>query len=95
MKRNADLRFLRVKLADASLGSGSPTYRVFGVRSDSVLAIHIALLWSTGIRRIAFYRHIAPLERKKARFYNTCRPSGILGFVSLRVLYTCRPSGAK
>ena len=38
MKRNADLRSLRIDLADASLGSGRcPTYGVFGVRSNSVL----------------------------------------------------------
>ena len=28
------------------------------------IVIHIAPRWSAEIRRIAFYRHIAPLERK-------------------------------
>ena len=29
-----------------------------------LLCIHIALRWSAGIDLIAFYRHIAPLERR-------------------------------
>ena len=75
-ERNADLRSLRIDLADAGLGSGKmPDLRGFGMRSDSVLAIHIALRWSAGIRRIAFYRHIAPLERKK--FYKHVAPLGL------------------
>ena len=34
-------------------------------RRDLSPAIHIALLWSAGGRQIAFYRHIAPLERNE------------------------------
>ena len=28
------------------------------------ISIHIALLWSAGIRASTLYKHIAPLERK-------------------------------
>ena len=40
-----------------------------------VILIHIALRWSAEIGRVAFYRHIAPLERKTEEFNLTvfCR----------------------
>ncbi len=72
---NADLRSLRIDLADACLESGKmPDLRGFWGRSDSILAIHIALLWSAGIRRLPFYRHIAPLERKAESLNLNDRP---------------------
>ena len=40
-------------------------------RLTLLLCIHIALRWSAGIELIAFYRHIAPLERKQFFFFTS------------------------
>ena len=47
-------------------------------RLTLLLCIHIALRWSAGIDLIAFYRHIAPLERRFLSNHRDFCVSGLL-----------------